>query len=411
MDKEGHIPDTRRERHLQRRRRLEGRLAEAALGHHGLRGARIEPLNQRFVQVFRVASGREAFALRLYDLPRPGGNTAGSGAATRTGSRLRSPEVLVSQLAWLSDLGRETDLRAPEPMPLPDGSLLGRVSTHDLGPRGSLLRWASRRRDAEELRRDLWDAPGMCRNFVLLRWVPGGHKRGEDLKPEDLSLAGSYVARLHRHAEDFGIPEGATLPRWDWEWPFGETANLWDKGPTFYSDSDMDGFRAAARHVHEDLQRLGEGREVFGAIHRDLKLENLLFDGARVGAVDFDLCGLGYYIFDLWTVRNSLRTHHADRVEPLWDAFLAGYERERSLPEDLRRYLRTFEVMQKVATANRQIELLGHDNPAGLRQPDFLANVASWLKDLSRKWSILSVGFSERLGELPYVAAEFAAVV
>ncbi len=385
MDKQPPIPDTRRERALRRRRRLEGRLADAALEHYGLRGAHLEPLSQRFVQVFRVLSRRGEFSLRLYNLPRPDGNTAGSEAAELTGARLRSPEVMRSQLLWLSELGRQTDRLGPEPVLANDGSLLGRLSADGLKPRGSLLRWTSRRRDAEELQRDLGDAPRMSRNFVLLRWVPGKHKEGEDLKPEALSLVGSYVARLHRHAESFGIPEGATLPRWDWEWPFGETANLWSKGAAFYSDSDMEAFRAAARHVREDLQRLGESREVFGVIHRDLKLENLLFDGARVGALDFDLCGLGYYLFDLWTVRNSLRTLHADRVEPLWAAFLAGYERERSLPEDLQRYLTTFEVMQKVATVNRQIELLGSKaGPAGLRSPDFLANMARWFKDLSR---------------------------
>lgn len=384
MDEERPIQSSRRERMRQRRRRLEGRLARAALERYGLRGALVEPLSRRFVQVFRVVSRRRKFTLRLYDLPQSNGNTAVSEAELRTGAGLRSKGVLASQLLWLSDLGRQTDLLMPEPVLLPDGSPLGRISTHDLSPRGSLLRRASRRRDAEELQSDLGDAPGMSRNFALLRWVPGGHK--EIHKPEDLSLAGSYVARLHRHAEGYGNPEGAVFPRWDWEWPFGESANLWSDGAAFYSESDIDAFRAASQHVREQLQRLGEGREVFGVIHRDLKLENLLFGDPRVGAVDFDLTGLGYYLFDLWTMRDSLRTHHADRVEPLWDAYLAGYESVRPLPEDLQRYLKTFEAMQKMAMVNRQIRLLGRETePAGLRSPNFLANMADWFKDLSRE--------------------------
>jgi Ser/Thr protein kinase RdoA (MazF antagonist) len=105
-----------------------------------------------------------------------------------------------------------------------------------------------------------------------------------------------------------------------------------------------------------------------------------------VGAVDFDLCGLGYYLFDLWTMRDSLRTHHADRVEPLWAAYLAGYERERALPEELQRYLTAFEAMQKMAMVNRQIRLLGQEtDPAALRSPDFLTNMANWFKDLTRE--------------------------
>ncbi len=385
MDEEQHIPNTRRERVRQRRRRLEWRLAEAALEHYGLRVTDLELLSRRFVQVFRVTSRRDKFTLRLYDLPQSNEKTAGSEAEFRTGAGLRSTGVLASQLLWLSDLGRQTNLLMPEPVLLPDGSPLGRISTHDLSPRGSLLRRASRRRDAEGLQSDLGDAPGMHRNFALLRWVPGEHK--EVLKPEDLYLAGSYVAQLHRHAEGYGNPEGAVFPRWDWEWPFGESANLWSDGAAFYSDSDMDAFREASQHVREELQRLGEGLEVFGVIHRDLKLENLLFGDTRVGAVDFDLTGLGYYLFDLYTMRDSLRTHHADRIEPLWAAFLAGYERERALPEDLGRHLTTFDVMQKVASVNRQIRLRSQETgSAGLRSPNLLTNVASWLKDLSREW-------------------------
>jgi Ser/Thr protein kinase RdoA (MazF antagonist) len=174
----------------------------------------------------------------------------------------------------------------------------------------------------------------------------------------------------------------------------------------------MDAFREAARHVREELGRLGEGREAFGIIHRDPKLENLLFGGSRVGAIDFDLCGLGHYLFDLCTVRDSLKTHHADRLGPLWHAFVAGYERERPLPEGLPRHLETFDVMRKVSAVNRQLRLLGRGNdPQRLRSPRFLANVASWLKAQAREWAMLPVGTSGTLGELPCFGAELATVL
>ena len=322
--------------------------------------------------------------MRLYGLPRPGAQAPNS-ATLRTGARLRSPEVLRSQLLWLSALGRETALLVPEPVPTRDGSLLGRVSTDDISCRqqSQLSRWRSRRGEDQ----DLAEGPRMPRNFVLLRWVPGEHKRGRDLKPDNVSLVGSYVARLHRHAEGYEVAEEAILPRWDWEWPFGEGAPLWSEGKAFYSEREIAAFREASRRVREDLGRLGEGGEVFGLVHRDLTLDNLLFGKETVGAMDFDLCGLGYYLFDLHTLRAFLKTHHGDRLEPLWEAFVEAYQRERPVPEDLQRHLLTFEVMQKVAAVNRQLVLLssGHAG-ARLRSPDFLASVASWLKNLSRRW-------------------------
>jgi Ser/Thr protein kinase RdoA (MazF antagonist) len=63
-----------------------------------------------------------------------------------------------------------------------------------------------------------------------------------------------------------------------------------------------------ARRVREDLALLGHGIEVFGPIHRDLTLGNLLFGArtGRVGVTDFDQCGLGHHLFDLSVVLRSL---------------------------------------------------------------------------------------------------------
>jgi Ser/Thr protein kinase RdoA (MazF antagonist) len=111
--------------------------------------------------------------------------------------------------------------------------------------------------------------------------------------------------------------------------------------------------------VREDLERLGYGPETFGVVHRDPKLENLVFEGERLGAIDFDLTGLGHYLFDLKVFRRSLEHRHPDRLGPLWEAFLGGYEGGRPLPEDLERCLLTFDVMQKVAAVNRSLAILG----------------------------------------------------
>jgi Ser/Thr protein kinase RdoA (MazF antagonist) len=140
-------------------------------------------------------------------------------------------------------------------------------------------------------------------------------------------------------------------------------------------------FRAVARRVREELDRLGEGREVFGIIHRDLKLENVLYDGERVGAIDFDMCGWGYYLFDLSVVHRCLRPRHKDRQEPLWKAFLEGYRRKRPLPEDLARHIETFDAMQRVAAVNRTLELLARsDTRDQARGPRFLHNAVTWLQ-------------------------------
>jgi hypothetical protein len=270
----------------------------------------------------------ERFALKLYTPPPPdGGGPPGDVRAAGerlTASQLRSPKVLASQLRWLLEFGRDTDFLVPEPVPLPDGSPLGRVSSHDLSPRGT---------------------------------------------------------------QAHGVPEGAAFPRWDWGWPFGPSAPLWSEGPSFYSEGEMETFRTAARLVAEDLERLGHGPGVFGVVHRDPKLENLVFGGGRAGAIDFDMSGLGHYMLDVRVFRVSLERRHPDRLEPLWEAFLDDYGAERPLPEDHGRYLTTFAVMQRVAAVNRRLELLG----SGEERRGVLKNTVPWLRGLSRRWGTHAV--------------------
>lgn len=295
--------------HGEERLRRERRLAEAALDGYGLRDARLQLLRQEFVQVFRAVSRScGEFVLRLYIPPRSGEEACGLGPRSSTSGRLRSPEVLLSQASWLSALGRETGLLVPKPVPTSDGSLVGHVSFERLPLRRALLRRAWRKyRDAFPP-----DHPG--RHCVLLRWVSGEQK--EDLTLREASRLGSFVARMHRYSERYPVPADATLPRWDWEWPFGDSAPLWNEGRTFYSEARMAVFEETARRVRKDLGSLGYGSDVFGVVHRDLNLRNLVFREGEVGAIDFDLCGMGHYLLDLATTRASVtqRASHPARA-------------------------------------------------------------------------------------------------
>jgi Ser/Thr protein kinase RdoA (MazF antagonist) len=337
------------------RRRHTMVLAEAALGRYGLQEARLHLLRHEFTQVFRVELPTgEKFALRMYGTPRAAREELRSDdPRLRTTLKLRSLETLREQLTWLSVLGRETDLLVPEPMPLPDGSLVGYVSVEGVPE---------------------------CRHCTLVRWVPGRHKR-EDLTLVDLSLVGFYLARLHDHAERYRTPDPSVLPRWDWHWPFGESVPLWSKGEAFYSAEQMTVFEETAQRVRRDLEELGYGNEVFGLVHRDLNLNNLMFGDGTVGAIDFDLCGLGHYLLDLATILGALRSLHTHRIEWLREALLEGYERERSLPMGYRKYFGTFSVMRRVAALNRDLELLsGEATRYQARGHRFLRNTVMWLR-------------------------------
>lgn len=363
------------ERTLRGRRAMA--MARISLQRHGLRGARLTLLRDGFKQVFHVEHpSRGVFALRMYSEPPKSPKMPRTDPRFRNGSGLRSPEALREQLSWLPELRRETGLAVPEPVPLPDGSLLGHVSFADPPRCIRLLRRVS------SARRDLYrtDHPG--RYFALLRWVPG--EPGEkELSLDDASRVGAFVARLHNHAESYHPPEPSALPRWGWDWPFGESAPVWNLGTGFYSEAEMEVFREASRRVQHDLDRLGYGSGAFGIIHRDLTLQNLLFRDGKVGAMDFDLSGLAHYTFDLAVVLRDMgpRHRHTGRLEQLRESLLEGYESRRALPDTHKQSTVTFDAMQRVAAVNRTLELRASKTThSQARGEPFLHGAVAWLK-------------------------------
>jgi Ser/Thr protein kinase RdoA (MazF antagonist) len=283
--------------------------AEAALKQYGIGDARITLLKEGRGErklVFSVESpSRGHFALQVFSLS-------------------RNNENLVPELLWLRAL-RTEEIPVPEPVPAADGSFVSRVS----------LEGASE--------------PRLC---ALRRWLPGrpgGLNRGPRRSPAELSRAGSCVARMHRHFERYGAPEGVTFPYvWDWDWVFGKAVPLWNKGKSVYSPSELDVFRAAAKRVWQDLQELGKDGNVYGIIHRDLHPNNYLFHNGEAYVIDFEVCGWGYYLFDIAVTFLALERHGPQ----LQAAFLEGYRRERPLLEDHWRYFDTFIAMRLVQRVN-----------------------------------------------------------
>ena len=340
-------------------------VAEAALGHWGLRDARLAPLSLGYKHVFRVSRpGGEEYVLRTYGVPETDEEVLRRNPVLRTGAGLRSPETLRSQLAWLSDLGSE-GLRVPEPVPASDGSVVA--------PVGAGGRWSRLLPSAAGL-----PAGRPARRCVLLRWVAGGH-RTRGMSPREASLAGALLARIHRHSGRFDLSRAPALPRWDWDWAFGPSAPIWREGAAFYPAGEMRAFERVASRVRSALGEIGHGPDTFGPTHRDFRLENLVFEGERVGAIDFDVCGLGHHLYDFVGMRSSLRSHFGGRMEPLWEAFLAGYEAERPLPKGLDRHLWAFAAMRRMAAVNTRLA------PGSAHQEEhkrFLEDAASWFGSL-----------------------------
>ncbi len=344
------------------------RLAEVALERYGLRDVRIDLLQRDAKkQFFRVASSdRGEFVLRMYRL-----------SYAPWDRNLTSEEALRSQSLWLEALSREAGLSVPDPIPTLDGATTSCASVAGL----SRLR--------------------IC---VLQRWIPGRRKAPKELRPHHLSLLGSYVARMHNHAERYSPPEGFQRPKWGWNQLFGDSAPLWKEGRKFYSPKEMSVFHATSRRVLRNLRVLGEGAEVFGLIHRDLNRSNLLFHEGGVSAVDFDGCGWGYYLYDLAFVLLNLEEARGGSAK-LQAALLKGYHAERPLPANHRELLDTFITMRRIAKINRNLtQNVGKQRGSNL-VPDTMEKLREFTEDERGPRNYVSYKLSSRARHLKKWAA------
>ena len=94
------------------------------------------------------------------------------------------------------------------------------------------------------------------------------------------------------------------------------------------------------------LSRFGSGPDRFGLIHGDLRLANLLIDGAAVKLLDFDDCGFGWYLYDAATPV-SFHEDHPD-VPRLIRHWVAGYRAEGHLSQAEEEEIPSFVILRRL---------------------------------------------------------------
>ena len=285
-------------------------LARSALRAYALPGARLRLLAHSWTTTFRVtASSGDQYVLRVH--PRS----------------QSSVEPVLSELLWLAALW-EDGLSVPEPV---------------LNQEQRLVTWAT--------------DPGVpeARLCVLLRWMEGRFLY-QGLTPAHLAQAGDLMARLHGHAAQWRRPPEFTrhrvdnldLTQRDQDDPFDPAvAERAIQTVTAGSTTEAGTVMAAAiPRIWATLKALREESDSFGLVHADLHHRNFLFGKRGIGAIDFDCCGYGHWLYDLVVPLTQLDRHPASAA--LREALFTGYCRRRSLPADQEAHLETFFALRRV---------------------------------------------------------------
>ncbi|MFC6086083.1 phosphotransferase enzyme family protein [Sphaerisporangium aureirubrum] len=228
------------------------------------------------------------------------------------------PEAIASELDWLTALREDGVVPTPAVVPARDGSRV--LTVEDPGA-----------------------APRHC---VMFEFVPGTEP-AEDRLVEDFEPLGAITARMHAHARRWGRPAGFTRFHWDLPAAFGPAPRWgrWRDGAGIGREQ-REVLGRLELELRERLTRYGSGPDRYGLIHADLRLANLLVDGAGTTVIDFDDCGFGWYMYDFAAAVSFIE--HRPEVPKMLDSWVRGYRTVLDLPGQDERELWTFVMLRRL---------------------------------------------------------------
>ncbi len=188
-------------------------------------------------------------------------------------------------------------------------------------------------RDGAEIQEGVVEGLERPRQMVLFAFIEGVEPRMDDDLEGPFLRLGEVSARLHRHAIAWRRPAYFERLNWDAAGVFGPAPNWgdWRDGPL--DDTRQTAFLERVEHeVRGRLERYGTTPARFGLAHCDLRLGNLLLVGDDTRVIDFDDCGLAWFLYDLasaLTLIDDLPVTGA-----LVEAWLDGYRAWRDLERD-----------------------------------------------------------------------------
>ncbi len=167
------------------------------------------------------------------------------------------------------------------------------------------------------------DLMGRALVSVLFSWLEG-EELGEEPTDQQLFEVGAAMAKMHEAAAGFELSENAELPNLrDVMWLTGDLLTTEDSQ---LPPEDQALVRTALDKIDGVIAGLFE-RDSKRIIHADMHGWNLMWHEGTLSVFDFDDCGIGLPIHDLYTALYYLDTPEQDA------ALKSGYASVRPIPE------------------------------------------------------------------------------
>ncbi len=281
-------------------------LAETALGHYALpASASVRMINLSENATFKAEDDNTArsWALRIH----------------RDG--YHSKNAIASELAWAKALRASGTAVTPMPLPGLNGEEIQQVSHASL-PRS--------------------------RHVVLFDWETGiePSEEKDDLHAPFVVL-GETAAQMHLHTQTWDTPENFERLTWDFDTSIGAIPHWghWQDGMGL-DQSRKRLFGDTVDLIGQRLQSFGKSSARFGLVHCDMRLANLLFDGATTKVIDFDDCGFSWFMYDCATTVSFFE--EKPQVSELVKSWVQGYRKISDLPHEDEVEIPTFIMLRRL---------------------------------------------------------------
>ena len=189
--------------------------------------------------------------------------------------------------------------------------------------------------------------PG-TRYMVMFEFVEGREPdENENLVPSFEQL-GEIAARTHVHSISWKKPDAFERLIWDIDAVFGKnpTWGDWRKAPAMNADAQQL-MQQLQDVITRRLDAFGKAPDCYGLIHADMRLANLLVDNGSTRLIDFDDCGLGWFLYDFAAGISFMEDH--PQVPALKSAWVKGYRKVRALSEVDEHEMDTFVMLRRMA--------------------------------------------------------------
>jgi Ser/Thr protein kinase RdoA (MazF antagonist) len=231
-----------------------------------------------------------------------------------------SAEEIRSELTWMNALRQGGVIDTATPLPGGNGELVHTL----VSPSGRPPRYA-----------------------VAFERVPGKEPDAGVDAPRWFERLGELTARMHVHSKSWTLPSGFRRKRWDMETMVGDNGHWGSWRDAIGLDGPgMVALEEALSLVKQRLDRFGASAERFGLVHADLRLANLLADGAHLRIIDFDDCGFSWFMYDFATAVSFIE--HEAMVPDMLRAWVAGYRKAAPLSAEEGMEIPTFVVLRRI---------------------------------------------------------------